>query len=143
MATKPTVLLAEPTQLSILLAEDDGEMRSLVAAMLRGEGYRVEEAASGADLTRAIAARLDRRHGAPLDLVVSDVRMPGPSGLQVLEALRTVDWATPVVVMTAFGDEDLRAEALRLGAAAVLDKPFALEDLKRTVRRLIGTAIAQ
>lgn len=125
---------------SILIAEDDEDTRTLLAEILRGDGYRVEEAASGPDLARAIANRLETRRAVPLDLIVADVRMPGMSGLQVLDALRAVDWATPVVVMTAFGDDDVRAEALRLGAIAVLQKPFEMDDLRTVVRRALATA---
>jgi len=114
-------------------------MRTLLAESLRSDGYRVEEAESGAALARAIAARLERRHLASLDLIVSDVRLPGLSGLEVIDALRSVDWSVPVIVMTAFGDEDVRAEALRLGAVAVLDKPFDVESLRSVVRRALAT----
>jgi len=66
------------------------------------------------------------------DLIVSDVRMPGWSGLDLLRFLRHRRSAIPVVLITAFGDRDTHERAARLGAA-VLDKPFALADLRRAI----------
>ena len=69
-----------------------------------------------------------------MDLVITDVRMPGPSGVEMLEWLRGVVWSIPVIVITAFGDPVLHAEARRLGALAVLDKPFDVNELLALVR---------
>jgi DNA-binding NtrC family response regulator len=66
----------------------------------------------------------------PPDVLVSDVRMPGLGGLDVLRGLRHCEWANPVILITAFGDEATHLEAVRLGAAAVLDKPFDVDDLR-------------
>jgi DNA-binding NtrC family response regulator len=66
-------------------------------------------------------------------LIISDVRMPGVSGLDVLATLRREDWSTPVILMTAFGDLETRAEARRLGAKALFDKPFDVDDLRTAV----------
>lgn len=110
----------------VLVAEDKSEMRTLITNRLRKEGYEVIEAEDGPDLMSQLAASpLTQRP----DVIVSDVRMPGFSGLEVLAHLRLVDRTTPVILITAFGDERLHAEADRLGAAIVLDKPFDLDDL--------------
>jgi DNA-binding NtrC family response regulator len=74
------------------------------------------------------------RDGRPLDLIITDVRMHGVTGLEILAGLRENDWSTPVILMTAFGDAELHAEAMRLGALAVLDKPFELDALRTLVR---------
>lgn len=123
----------------MLLAEDDAEMRSLLAAVLRGEGYFVHEARDGLELADLLARSLDGRSGLNVNLVISDIRMPGHGGLAILEALRSVDWAIPVFVMTAFGHDELRAEAQRLGAR-FLDKPFDIEELRVAARRILGPA---
>jgi CheY-like chemotaxis protein len=117
----------------LLLAEDDFELRTMLAQNLRKDGYQVIEAKDGAQLVDLLRSWLVERRAEPIDLVVSDNRMPGWSGLEFLRSLRQADWAIPVVLITAFGDEDLHREARRLGAAAVLDKPFDVEDLRTVV----------
>ena len=67
------------------------------------------------------------------DIVISDVRMPGLTGLDVLAILRCANWATPVILITAFGDEATHAEGRELGAVAVFDKPFNVEQLRAAV----------
>jgi DNA-binding NtrC family response regulator len=118
----------------VLLAEDDDDMRRLVRNALREEGFHVLEARSGWELLGLIGSRMLARGGQPLDLIVTDVRMQGITGIEILEGLREGDWSTPVVLMTAFGDPKLHAEASRLGALAVFDKPFDLRALRRLVR---------
>jgi CheY-like chemotaxis protein len=114
----------------VLLAEDDEEMRSMLAEALRREGYAVVEARNGDELlARVRSSVLSTDDGAPVDLVVSDIRMPGCSGLEVLEKLRDEDWAVPVILITAFGDEETHRKARSLGATLVLDKPFDVGDL--------------
>jgi DNA-binding NtrC family response regulator len=117
-----------------LVAEDDDDMRRLVVQTLRDEGFHVVAAKSGWELLGHIADRMLARGGHPLDLIVTDVRMHGVTGLEVLAGLREHDWATPVILMTAFGDRELHAEARRLGALAVVDKPFELDALRKLVR---------
>jgi DNA-binding response OmpR family regulator len=114
----------------VLLAEDDNEMRRMLATALRRDGYEVEEARDGCELlARVRSSLLSTDDGAPVELVVSDVRMPGWSGLEVLEKLREEDWAVPVILITAFGDEETRRKAREYGATLVLDKPFDVGDL--------------
>lgn len=123
----------------VLVAEDDDDMRHLVAQALRDEGFRVVEARSGWELLGLIGSAMLERGGNPLDLIITDVRMHGVTGLEVLAGLREHDWSTPVVLMTAFGDPALHAEAGRLGALAVFDKPFDIRALQRLVRPLVHT----
>jgi CheY-like chemotaxis protein len=125
----------------VLLADDSDEMRSLIAGMLRQAGYEVVEARDGIELFEHIesAVASGGRRNPPISLVISDVRMPGLSGLSVLGILRCGYWRTPVILITAFGDEHTHAEARELGAAALFDKPFDLDELRRTVQRLVPT----
>lgn len=118
----------------VLVAEDDDDMRQLVVQALCDEGFRVVSANSGWKLLEQIGSRMLARDSRRLDLIITDVRMHGVTGLEILAGLRENDWATPVILMTAFGDAELHAEAQRLGAVAVLDKPFELDALRRLVR---------
>src|SRR5580700_7228475 len=121
----------------ILVAEDDAEMRRLVVETLRGEGYAVTEATDGGRLLVELARNIVRGEGADaLDLIVSDVRMPVCTGLQILEQLRVSRWATPMILMTAFGDASLRERARELDAL-LMDKPFAMSDLRIAVARVL------
>lgn len=118
---------------TILLGEDDDTFRALVAGVLRADGYVVEEASDGTRLQRLIRQMLLANAGERAELLITDIRMPGLSGLHVLETLRELDWYTPVIVMTGFGSVETEAHALELGAMAVLNKPFELEELRRRV----------
>ena len=121
----------------ILLADDDADMRELVSGNLRDAGYGVVECADGA----ALLQRLDAPQPSQwlgVDLVVADVFMPGLTGLEVLERLRDADPFTPYIVITAFGSAETRRIASRLGALAVLDKPFEIKALLLLVEDAVG-----
>jgi CheY-like chemotaxis protein len=121
----------------ILVAEDDPEMRCVVADTLREDGYDVVDLADGGRLLVDIAARM--KEGADsdaVDLIVSDIRMPICTGLQILEVLRQAHWHTPVILMTAFGDQSTRKRAEDL-QAVLFDKPFDMDDLRTAVATLL------
>lgn len=123
----------------VLLAEDDDMFRQLLSGILRRDGYNVLEAKDGARLRRLVEELLQSGRDARPELIISDVRMPGASGLGVLELLRAYDWYTPVILMTAFGSPEVEARARQLGAAVVFSKPFALEDFRRRVQDILPT----
>jgi CheY-like chemotaxis protein len=120
----------------ILLAEDDPEMREMLSFVLWREGYAVESITDGASLLQ----RLDEAgtsEAIDWDLVISDIRMPGITGMEVLEYLKARGNLPPLMLITAFGDEQTHELARRLGAVALLDKPFDLQDLMCQVRQVI------
>ena len=110
----------------VLVAEDDDEMRALLVTHLQRRGLEVVAVSSGSELMRKLrhAAR-DDDFNRPYDAIISDVRMPQRTGLDVLAEFRTQSWATPFFLITAFGEEWIHREADRLGAR-VFDKPFDL-----------------
>lgn len=113
-------------------------MRSLIASVLRRDGMAVTELRDGSDLLELMATELVKgSHRAPFDLVVSDIRMPGYSGLAALSALRHAGFWMPVILITAFGDERTHAEAFKLGAVAVFDKPFEIDALRLLARAIL------
>jgi DNA-binding response OmpR family regulator len=122
----------------ILVAEDDTEMRRLVSDALRKDGYHVTEASDGGRLLVQVTS-LYPRPDAELDLLISDIRMPVVSGLAILESLRRAHWKVPVILMTAFGDDETRAQAVALGAI-LFDKPFAIDDLRTAVLNVLPYA---
>lgn len=113
--------------LHVLLAEDDAEMRALLSQVLRRAGYEVRETGDGDTALAILTDRTWFPH--PPDVLVSDVRMPGYDGLSVAAVIRERGLKLPIFLMTAFGDEDLHAEAERLGVRHVFDKPFDLSEL--------------
>jgi CheY-like chemotaxis protein len=125
----------------ILIAEDHAAFREVLSERLRAEGYDVVEVSNGVTLADVFSHSLDDDDNprSP-DLVLSDIRMPGGSGLVALEQLRRDDPMTPVILMTAFGDAETHLLARRLGANEVIDKPVRLQDLVALVRRYVPPA---
>ncbi len=116
---------------SILVVDDEPAMRLLVTSVLKDEGHDVTAAASGEE-----ALQLVGKHH--YHVVITDLRMPGMSGLQVLEAVRRDDPETAVILLTAFGTVEGAVEAMRKGAAHYLLKPLANPDeLRLAVRRVL------
>lgn len=126
----------------VLVAEDDREMRRLVVEALSEDGYDVAEVCDGVELLAQVGSSvLFGGFGStrpPPDLIVTDVRMPGLTGLTVIEGLRRTGTGVPVVVITAFGDEETHRIAHENGAVAVFDKPFELDDLRAVVLDTLG-----
>jgi DNA-binding NtrC family response regulator len=110
----------------VLVAEDDDEMRGLLVRVLNDEGYTVVAARDGNEAVR----RLD---DGEFDLVISDVRMPGPDGREVLRRAMARGLHQPVILMTAFGSIEAAVEAMREGAYYYLAKPFDIDDLLEVV----------
>jgi two-component system response regulator PilR (NtrC family) len=115
---------------TIVVADDEALARQSVAELLREEGYHVYEAADG-------QAALQMLEEIDVDLVLSDLRMPGVDGLAVLKKVREVYPQTMVVLMTAYASVETVVEALRLGAQDYLLKPLLFDDLLYKVRRLL------
>ena len=121
----------------IIVAEDDPEMRTLVAQCLRSEWQDVVEVGDGGRLLVRIGHQYRAQDPAPrINLIVTDLRMPVVTGLDILRGLRSAHCWIPVILMTAFGDDEVRHQATELGAV-LLDKPFGMADLRATARRLL------
>ncbi|HEY8042186.1 MAG TPA: response regulator [Polyangiaceae bacterium] len=122
--------------MTVLVADDDEDMRSLVADTLRSDGYAVLEARDGAELLGHLEAALGDPRVRP-DVVVTDVMMPRLSGLGVLNALRRAQLHFPVILMTVLADESVHTVAKRLGAIGVIRKPFDVDDLRTAVMNAV------
>jgi two-component system response regulator PilR (NtrC family) len=114
----------------ILVVDDERSMRELLAIVLRREGYEVLLAESG----RAAIAALERE---PIDLLISDIKMPDLSGVEVLRAAKRIDQDILGIMITAFASTETAVEAMRLGACDYLSKPFDVDLLKMKVREKI------
>lgn len=121
----------------LLVAEDDPDMRLLLCQVFRRDGFEVEQVEDGLQLSRYLERCTPCGELPRPDIVVSDVRMPGQTALEVLGALRGGNFVK-FVLITAFGDARTHQEGLALGAAAVLDKPVDMDLLRATVRQIAG-----
>ncbi len=117
----------------VLLAKDDTSMRELLASALRKGGCVVRELSSRAELLIEIETLvMDVPSLIPVDLIVSDVCMPGLSGLELLHDVRGAQLETPFILVTAFGSDEVRQAAVGMGAS-YLEKPFRMKDFQRAV----------
>ena len=120
----------------ILVAEDDHEMADLVVGALRKAGYDTETCHDGLELLRHLKFS-ESDDLTEFDLVISDIRMPHISGLDVLRAKNYGGEFPPIILITAFGDEWTHGKAQYLGAVDIFDKPFEIADLVSRVRELV------
>jgi len=119
---------------SILLVEDDAAFRDLVAEQLREAGYEVIETRSGGELLEYVQRLLaPGARGRRPDLIVSDARMRGLSGFDLMAGLKLAGYGVPVIFITALGSDAVQEHAGELGVVAVLDMPIELDELVRTV----------
>ena len=114
----------------IALVEDDRTLRTGLGDALAGDGYVVAVAADGHEARALLRSQR-------FDLVVLDVMLPGPSGLELLRELRTRDGDTPVLLLTARGDEGDKVLGLELGADDYVTKPFSLRELLARVKAML------
>jgi two-component system, NtrC family, response regulator PilR len=111
----------------VLIVDDELSMREMLAILLKKEGLDVRIAASRAEAARTLGE-------GPVDLVLTDVKLPDGDGLEILRQVKAAAPATPVVVMTAFGTTEMAVGARKLGAEAYILKPFDVDELRIVVR---------
>jgi CheY-like chemotaxis protein len=137
----PADPVAPPTALprgteTILLAEDEAPVRELVRNVLTEQGYAVLAAANGRD-----ALAVSGRHAGPIHLLLTDMMMPGMTGLELAARLRPGRPAVQLLFMSGYIEHDLlTAEVLQAGATHFLQKPFPVGELCRRVRRALDAA---
>lgn len=115
----------------VLVIDDEPKMTMLIASSLKESGLTAETAATG----REAMALLEKKE---YDLVVSDIRLPAPDGMEILGWLRANRPETIIIMMTAFAEVKTAVEAMKKGAADYLIKPFPLDELNLLIRRLLA-----
>ena len=118
---------------TILAIDDDDSLRRVVEYNLAEEGYRVITAADG-------PSGLEAYQREAVDVVLTDIRMPGMEGIELLARLKAMQPELPVIMLTAFGTIDSAVEAMRLGAFDYLTKPFSRDQLRASVRKALEVA---
>ncbi len=116
----------------ILVVDDELSMREFLKILLEEEGFAVECAAGG-------AAALKRLGTTPFDLLISDIRMPRPNGLELLARCRELQPELPVILVTAFASPDDAVLAMRDGAFDYITKPFKVDEVKEIVRAALNS----
>ncbi|MGH9740534.1 MAG: sigma-54-dependent transcriptional regulator [Candidatus Acidiferrales bacterium] len=117
---------------SILIVEDEPKLRRLLELQLADEGYRARSAES-AEIGLQFATK------EPFDLVLSDFKLPGMTGVEFLQALKRVNANLPVIIMTAYGTVEAAVEAMKAGASDYVLKPFSLAELVLVIRKELAT----
>jgi two-component system response regulator HydG len=116
---------------SVLVVDDSAEMVSTLARYLGDHGWEVHTATGGAEALETFARE-------PVDVVLTDLRMKGTDGVDVLEGIRRADEQTPVVLMTAFGSVESAVDAIQRGAYHYVTKPFKMATLRLFLERAVG-----
>ncbi|HKI05463.1 MAG TPA: response regulator, partial [Thermoanaerobaculia bacterium] len=116
----------------LLIVDDEPSMIDFLSLLFEGEGYEVTPARSVEEARRA----LERGH----DLVLCDILMPDGNGLDLLREIKTGDGSPPVIMMTAYTSTKSAIEAMKLGAADYVSKPFDVEELKIVAQKALERA---
>ena len=116
----------------VYLAEDDDNIRDLLTELFVHEGFRVRAAATGGQMFDWLFREAGPGAVIP-DVIVTDHRMPGYCGLDLMDGLHEIQWSIPVIVITAYGPE-VRQAAKDRGAHAVFDKPISADELRAAIR---------
>ena len=117
-------------QKTILVADDDASIRSLLKQLLADEGFAVIEASTGVEV-------VDKVKECSPDLVIMDVRMPELDGIEALSRVKATNPKTAVLIMTAFGSSNAAIRAMELGAFDYITKPFELDKISHSVKRVL------
>ncbi|MEM7296593.1 MAG: response regulator, partial [Pseudomonadota bacterium] len=115
----------------VLIVDDEQDMRQSMSQWLSLSGFETEIYGSAEDALRACGADLP-------GIIISDIRMPGMDGMQLLRAVLAIDAALPVVMITGHGDVPMAVEAMRLGAYDFVEKPFDPEKMAQTAKRALA-----
>lgn len=119
----------EESRVSVLVVEDDGEMRSLLRDGLRSDAFVFHEAGDGERACMAVLRAVP-------DLIITEICMPG-GGIEYVNRLRGFAPRCPIIVVTVFGDERVKTEVCRAGATAYFSKPVHLSELRSCVNQLL------
>ena len=136
IARRSHITKRTPTDLQLLLVEDDADYRELLSDYLTSLGHSVVEFSSAEDALRHVTESAEE----PPGLVLTDMRMQRMSGMDLARALRRAHPSLPIILMTAFGERQLAQDAIRLGRSAYVEKPFRLADLAIEIERMVALA---
>jgi DNA-binding response OmpR family regulator len=114
----------------VLIIEDDEEMRSLLKDFFAEEGFETDSVSNGYDALEVLTKNI-------FDLVVTDIRMPGLTGLDILPRIKKIKPEVAIIVITAFGTEEVRRKVFERGANVYLEKPIHFQELRGLIHDVI------
>jgi len=124
---------AQPHSAPVLIIEDEPDIREVLSDLLQHDGYQVRSAETGAEGIAEVAHH-------PYSAVLLDLGLPDLDGLSVLRAVKSVDPELPVIILTAYVEDDIKADALGQGAFAYLRKPYKQKELRSALAMATRTA---
>lgn len=127
-------MLKKSPNVRVLIVDDEPLIRWALGETLADRGYGVLEAGDGRGAVRVLG-----ESPLPVEVVLLDYRLPDSNNLQLLSTIRTLSPQSQVVLMTAYGTPEVAAEALRLGAFCVVNKPLEMQDVADLVSRAHGS----
>ena len=116
---------------SVLIVDDDDTLRVTLQKIFRKAGFDTQTAGNAQDALREVSEH-------PWDLVLADLKMPRKDGLSLLDEIRTLRPDSKVIIMTAYGTDDTRRDALERGACGYLDKPVSRAELLSLCKKSLG-----
>lgn len=122
----------------ILIADDESSLRKVLSAALRKAGYDTVTAKDAHEALELLSASESMETGDPFQLLISDVRMPGMDGMELLQQVRARYKDLPVVLLTAHGTVDMAVQALKYGAFDFITKPYDREELLTVIRKALA-----
>lgn len=126
----PASAVEQPAQTKILVVDDERNIRELLADILAEKGYEVATASTGSKALEEI-----RAPGEKFDIVITDLKMPGANGIEVLREARAMNPESAVIIMTAFATVESAVECMKAGAFDYITKPMKLDELRLIVER--------
>jgi len=114
----------------ILIVEDDEEMKSLLKDFFVEEGFETDSVSNGHDALGILIKK-------PFDLVITDIRMPGLTGLDILPRIKKLQPGVSIIMITAFGSEEVRRRAYERGATLYLEKPIQFQKLRELIHQMV------
>ena len=121
----------DTTDACILIVDDDEGVRENLAELFEVVGYSIVTAGSAPEAMQKLGQ-------GPVDLLLTDYRMPGPNGVELIESARRVKPRLRAILMTAFGDSFTEIESVRRGAIGYVNKPFEADEITGLVSRILA-----
>ncbi len=126
--------MPQPLRPGVLIVEDEEELLSLVVRVFESESFRIFRAKNGLD-----AVDLFSKNQAGIDLVISDLGLPGMSGPDLITAIRTMKPSVKIISVSGYGSGNVRSLAKKAGADMFCEKPFVMSEFLKSVRKLLET----
>ncbi len=121
----------------ILYIEDEASSREVITMFLESQGFKITSSANGENALKKLAYFIEEKIF--IDLIITDLIMPWIGGFELLKQMDRKNIKIPVLVTTAYGDEETRKRLIKLGCCSILEKPFLPEKLMEEIKKVINS----